>query len=65
MKALKLKMRVKNGKIIIPVPEDFGDTVEVILLANEDSDFWQDNEIENMGKILSHKHPWDGLESDN
>jgi len=39
MKALKLKMTVKNGKIVIPVPEDFGDTVEVILLANEDSDF--------------------------
>ncbi len=65
MKALKLKMTVKNGKIVIPVPEDFGDTVEVILLSNEDSDFWQDNELENMGKILSQKRPWDAPESDN
>ncbi len=64
MKALKIKTKVKDGKIIINVPEDFGDIIEVILLENGDYDFWQDNEIENMGKILSQKRPLDNQEYD-
>jgi len=64
MKALKIRTQVKDGKIVINVPKDFGDIVEVILLEDGDYEFWQDNEIENMGKILSQKSPLDDQEYD-
>ncbi len=59
MKAIKIRTRVRDGKIVIPVPKEFGEIVEVILLENKDYEFWDASEIKNFGKNLNLKAPLD------
>ncbi len=57
MLAIRKKTTVKDRKIIIEIPEIFGDQVEIIILSDVDEkkvDYWSEQEIENMGKSKSH-----------
>lgn len=52
MQALKLRKKVANGKIVLEIPKGFGPVVEVIILSNaDDIEFWQEDELKNLGKI--------------
>jgi hypothetical protein len=52
MQALKMRQNVVDGQITVKVPEEFGSTVEVIILGRLDDEieFWSEDEIKNLGK---------------
>ena len=50
----KLKRKSKNGKVTLKFPSDFGDEVDIIILAptmDEDIDFWSEEEIKQRGRM--------------
>ncbi len=52
MQALKVRQKVVDGQITLKVPEEFGATVEVIILGRleDEIEFWNEDEIKNLGK---------------
>jgi hypothetical protein len=53
MVAIREKKIVKDGKVVIEIPENFGNNVEVIVLADNDAiafEYWTKEEIDNLGK---------------
>lgn len=57
MTAIREFLKVKNNKIEINLPENFNyDEVEVVIMpkAQEDFEYWTDDELENIGKIGLH-----------
>ncbi len=61
MVALRAKKKVTDGKVVIEIPEGFGNEVEVIVLAEGSVypiEYWTSEEIAKLGKIT-------GLISDN
>ncbi len=52
MQALRLRENVKDGKIVLTIPKEFGPVVEIILLApsHDDVEFWSEDEIRDLGK---------------
>ena len=52
MKALRVFKEVKDKKVVIDVPHDFGDRIEILILPAEGAEeYWNESEIKNMGKI--------------
>ena len=62
MIALREVKTVHNGTVLINVPSNFGNEVEVILLpslANDEIQYWNETEIHSMGNIAM-KTDFDG-----
>lgn len=54
MIAIREKKKVQDGKVVIHIPESFGEEVDVIVLAEgngSEIEFWTDEEIANLGKV--------------
>lgn len=54
MQALKVRKDVlDDGKVVLTIPKSFGPVVEIIILgrAEEDIEFWHEDEINRLGKI--------------
>ncbi|MBI5472500.1 MAG: hypothetical protein HY961_09165 [Ignavibacteriae bacterium] len=61
MVSLRERKRVTDGKVVIEIPEGFGNEVEVIVLAEGSAypfEYWTSEEIARLGKTT-------GLSSDN
>lgn len=52
MQALKVRQKVVDGQITLKVPEEFGATVEAIILEclDDEIEFWNEDEIKSLGK---------------
>ncbi len=53
MVAIREKNIVKDGKVVIEIPKDFGNRVEVIVFADNDAsafEYWTKDEIDSLGK---------------
>lgn len=52
MQALRFRKTITEGKLLVEIPKEFGDEVEVIVLPVSESGtgFWSEEELKNFGK---------------
>jgi len=56
MLAIKEKKTVRDGKVTVDVPKNFGSEVEIIILTERELEppaFWDDEELKNFGHIAT------------